>query len=168
MYFVLFFLSSVLAQTCPLKCPSCTKCDPKKGTCTEPRDFVSCTTKGAVRVPGVCFAGPCNPQISLPVGKIGKCQTYSCPVNGICSIVSQPDGSDCTPLNVAYESVCMQGVCKRVWLGLGEEFPLQNIGCVGKPNGEVCDTNHVLTDGETCQNNVCVQQDGNFYGYLPQ
>jgi len=144
------------------------KCNAKKGTCTEARDFVTCTTKGAVAVPGVCFAGICNPQISLPVVKAaGRCQTYNCPVNGVCSVVSQPDGADCTPNNVAYESICLQGVCKRVWEGLGETFPLQNIGCIGKPNGEVCDTNHLLVDGETCQNNVCIKPDGTFYGYLP-
>jgi hypothetical protein len=28
-------------RTCPLRCPSCTRCDPKKGECILPRDFVT-------------------------------------------------------------------------------------------------------------------------------
>jgi hypothetical protein len=158
------FILCSMAQNCPLKCPSCTKCDPRKGTCTLARDFVSCTKTGAA---GVCFAGTCNTKISVPSFTINKCQTYSCPQTGVCTLVVRPDGDDCTPLGVAYESVCMSGVCQRVWLGVGEEMPFQNTGCVGKPNGVLCDTNHVLNDGERCVDNICKQTDGNFYGYLP-
>lgn len=163
----LFFASGVLSQaTCPLRCPACTKCDPKKGTCTVARDFVACTRN---TVPGVCFAGTCNTQLSLPVTKASnRCQTYTCPVSGICNLVTAPDGSDCTPTSATtYDSICLQGTCQRIWLGLGEEMPFQNIGCVGKPNGAVCDTNHVYTDGETCQNGVCRFPDGSHYGYVP-
>lgn len=155
-------ISLVLSQTCPLKCPSCTRCDAKKGTCSLARDFVTCTTKG---VAGVCFAGGCNTKISIASTTIGKCQTYNCPPSGPCSLVSKPDGSDCTPLNVEYESICLGGICNRVWLGLGETFPYQNIGCKNKPNGAVCDTNHVLTDGETCVDGICKFPDGTYYGY---
>jgi hypothetical protein len=162
----LFFIKGVLSQvSCPAKCPACTKCDPKKGTCILARDFVTCT-KGTV--PGVCFAGGCSTQLSLPLVKAtNKCQTYSCPASGVCNLITSPDGSDCTPINVAYESICLKGVCQRIWLGLGETIPFQNVGCVGKPNGAVCDTNHVYTDGETCQNNVCKFSDGSYYGYVP-
>jgi hypothetical protein len=163
------FLSClVFAQdpVCPLRCPSCTRCDSKKGTCTLARDFVTCLKGG---VAGTCFAGTCNTQLSLPAVKASnKCQTYSCPVSGTCSLISAPDGTDCTPSNaIGYESICLKGVCKRVWLGLGETMPFQNIGCIGKPNGEVCDTNHLLVDGETCQNGVCRFPDGSYYGYVP-
>lgn len=159
----LFFVADVFGQRCPLRCPACTKCDNKKGTCTIARDFVTCTKTG---VAGVCFAGTCNTQLSLP-GVANRCQTYRCPVSGVCNLITAPDGSDCTPLNVEYESVCMSGVCQRVWLGVGEAIPHQNTGCVGKLNGAICDTNHVFTDGETCQNGVCRFPDGSYYGYVP-
>lgn len=162
---ITIFFGSIFSQSCPLRCPSCTKCNPKKGTCTEARDFVTCTKSG---VTGVCFAGMCNTKLKLPVSlSSNRCQTYRCPVSGVCNLITVPDGTDCTPLNVAYESVCFSGTCQRVWLGLGEEMPFQNIGCVGKPNGAVCDTNHVLSDGETCQNGVCKFPDGTYYGYAP-
>lgn len=169
MYFFLLFSSfvlQVLSQTCPLRCPACTRCDEKKGTCTVPRDFVTCSKSN---VPGVCFAGTCNTQISLPASKASnKCQTYSCPQTGTCSLITAPDGTDCTPTNaLEWESICISGTCSRIFLGVGEEFPLQNIGCLGKPNGALCDTNHVYTDGEKCVNGVCRFPDGNFYGYLP-
>lgn len=166
MYFYYLFMSlffvEVFSQACPLRCPSCTRCDPKKGTCTLPRDFVTCTRGG---VAGVCFAGTCNTQLSIPSAP-GRCQTYRCPVSGQCTLITAPDGSDCTPNNVEYESVCLNGVCNRVWLGVTDTFPMKNNGCVGKPNGAVCDTNHVLTDGETCQNGVCRFPDGSYYGYV--
>ena len=163
---IFFLCAAVVPQaTCPLKCPSCTKCDAKKGTCTEPRDFVTCTNKN---VPGVCFAGVCNTQISLPTARTtNRCQTYSCPPSGTCNLITAPDGTDCTPLSaVEYESVCLAGTCQRIWLGVTEAFPMMNTGCRGKPNGAVCDTNHVLTDGETCVNGVCRFPDGTYYGYV--
>jgi hypothetical protein len=118
---------------------------------------------------GVCFAGTCNTQLSLPVTKASnRCQTYSCPASGVCNLITAPDGTDCTPVSsTGWESVCLQGVCQRIWLGLGEEMPYQNTGCVGRPNGVTCDTNHVYTDGETCQNGVCTFPDGSYYGYVP-
>lgn len=150
---------------CPLRCPSCTRCDPKKGECILPRDFVTCTKGGLA---GVCFAGTCNTKLSLPAVKASnRCQTYSCPISGTCNLITAVDGSDCTPVSVAYESICLKGVCQRVWLGITDVMPYQNTGCVGKLNGAVCDTNHVFTDGETCQDGVCRFPDGNFYGYLP-
>ena len=161
---ITFFFGSIFSQSCPLRCPSCTKCDTKKGTCTEARDFVTCTRNG---LSGVCFAGMCNTKLKLPTSLASnRCQTYRCPVAGVCNVITASDGTDCTPNNVAYESVCLSGVCQRVWLGLGEEMPFQNIGCVGKPNGAVCDTNHNLIDGETCQNGVCRFPDGTYYGYV--
>lgn len=161
---LLSFFTGVLGQSCPLRCPSCTKCDPRKGTCTLARDFVTCTKGGAS---GVCFAGTCNTQLTLPSAKIiNRCQTYSCPQVGECKVITAPDGSDCTPNNVEYESTCIAGVCQRVWLGLGETMPFKNIGCAGKPDGVTCDTNHVLTDGEKCQGGVCKFPDGSYYGYI--
>ena len=163
---VLTFVSVVLGQACPVRCPSCTKCDEKKGTCSVARDFVTCTK---TTVPGVCFAGTCNTKISLPaIRAANKCQTYTCPVQGECQVVTAPDGTDCTPTNaIDWESVCISGICSRIFLGVGEEFPLQNVGCVGKPDGSVCDTNHNYIDGETCQGGICKFPNGNYYGYVP-
>lgn len=165
MKFILSLISLVISQTCPLRCPSCTKCDPRKGTCSEPRDFVTCTRLSA---PGVCFAGICNTQLTLPVIKVSnKCETYTCPQSGVCKVVTAPDGFDCTPANVEYTSVCLSGVCQRVWEALIlEGFPLKNTGCNGRPDGAVCDTNHVITDGERCIGGVCKFPDGSFYGYI--
>ena len=165
--FIFAMCAAINAQSCPLKCPSCTRCDPKKGTCILPRDFVTCT-KGTT--PGVCFAGVCNTQISLPPtapATLGKCQDYHCPPSGVCSLVTKTDGADCTPAGVTtYHSVCMTGVCQRVWIGVTDVFPMKNNGCVGKPNGAVCDTNDVYSDYETCINGVCKFPDGTYYGYL--
>jgi hypothetical protein len=163
---ITLFISTVITQTCPLRCPSCTKCDPKKGTCTLARDFVTCTKTG---VAGVCFAGTCNTQISLPGSSTtNKCQTYSCPVSGVCSLMIAPDGTDCTPLSATtYESICLAGVCQRIWLGVTDAMPFQNTGCIGKPDNSVCDTNHVFTDGERCIDGVCRFPNGNYYGYVP-
>ena len=163
-----FFLCALVnSQSCPLRCPSCTRCDPKKGECILPRDFVTCTKKG---VPGVCFAGTCNTQISFPPNApavLGRCQDYRCPQTGVCNLVTKPDGGDCTPNSATnYESICLSGVCQRLWMGVTEDFPMMNTGCRGKPNGAVCDTNHIYTDGETCVDGVCKFPDGTFYGYL--
>lgn len=164
--FITCIVDTKRVPVCPNLCPPCTKCNPKKGTCTEPLDFVNCTTNA---VSGVCFAGTCNTKISLPIKKASnQCQTYSCPVSGVCKLKTAPDGTDCTPLNaIGYEAVCIKGACKPVWLGVTEEMPIQNIGCVGKANGVMCDTNHVITDGETCQNGICRYPDGSYYGYIP-
>jgi len=164
---LLFSISGVFSkEVCPLKCPSCTMCSIKKGTCSLPRDFVSCTKAG---VAGICYAGTCNTKLSLP-GPVttNKCQTYNCPTSGTCTLITAPDGTNCAPLNVlvAFESVCLKGVCQRILPGVTDLMPFRNIGCTGMPDGTVCDTNNVFTDGETCQNGICMFANGKYYGYL--
>jgi len=168
-FLVLLAIPNVSAQSCPLRCPSCMKCDTKRGTCTLPRDFVACMSKTTPSLPGVCFAGRCNTQVSLPnpVPRIGRCQTMKCPPTGQCALVNQPDGFDCTPDGAAAHSVCVSGVCTPVLLGLSDTFPLQNIGCIGVTNGALCDTNDLMLDGERCMNGICQYPDGYYYGYLP-
>ena len=157
----------VMAQTCPLKCPSCTKCDAKRGTCTLPRDYVSCFTKTKPALPGYCYAGICNSQLSLsPLVSLKSCQRYSC-IGNTCTLKSEVDGADCSVIGAALHSICVSGVCKPVVIGLSDAFPFQNIGCIGLPNGTPCDTNDVLHDGETCVNNICKFPDGSYYGYIP-
>jgi len=166
---IFMMLSLIYAQTCPLRCPSCTRCDPKKGTCTLPRDFVSCTTKTNPSLPGYCFAGVCNSKLSLSpvVTSLRPCQTYSC-INNVCSLKNKVDGADCSVAGAALHSICVTGVCRQVIMGVTDTFPLQNTGCVGIPNGTPCDTNDILNDGETCFNNVCRFPDGSVYGYVPE
>ena len=167
-FFALFFFTNIVfGQTCPIRCPSCMKCDTKRGTCTLPRDYVSCFTKKSPSLPGYCYAGTCNAQMSLlPAVTLKSCQVYSC-INNVCSLKNQVDGTDCSVVGAELHSICLSGVCKPVIVGLGDTFPLQNTGCVGIPNGTPCDTNDILHDGETCQNNVCKFPDGSHYGYLP-
>lgn len=167
LFMMLSVVGMVFSQTCPLKCPSCMKCDVKKGTCSLPRDFVSCLTKTTPSLPGYCYGGVCNSQMSLsPVVVLKTCQRYSC-LNNVCNLQNVVDGTDCSVVGAATHSICVSGVCKPVLLGLSETFPLQNIGCIGKQNGLQCDTNDVLHDGETCQNNICAFPDGSYYGYVP-
>jgi hypothetical protein len=170
MFTIIFMmLAFIYAQTCPLKCPSCTRCDPKKGTCTLPRDFVSCTTKTNPALPGYCFAGVCNSKISLSpvVTSLKSCQTYSC-IDNVCTLKNKVNGADCSVVGAALHSICLNGLCRQVILGVTDTFPMQNIGCVGVPNGTPCDTNDILNDGEACLNNVCKFPDGSFYGYVPE
>jgi hypothetical protein len=158
----------VMAQTCPLRCPSCMKCDPEDGTCSLPRDFVSCSTKTRPALPGYCYAGVCNAQLSLSpvVTSLKSCQLYSC-LNNVCTLKNKPDGTDCTVEGAELHSVCVTGVCKPVVFALSETFPLQNIGCLGQPDNVQCDTNDILNDMESCQSGVCKFPDGSYYGYVP-
>ena len=176
---LLFVFLSVLLPTfvfgkgvalCPSKCPSCSRCDPWKGTCTLPRDFVNCTMKTGG--PGLCYAGTCVNNLALSPGftQLKVCQTYNCNGAGSCSLANKPDGTDCTSqsqIGAILPSVCIKGACSKVILGLSDLFPLRNIGCLGLPDGTACDTNDVLSDGESCVKGVCTFPDGTFYGLLP-
>jgi hypothetical protein len=169
-YFLMFSsIYSGVTPVCPLKCPSCTKCDTKTGTCTLPRDFVSCTSK---TIPGICYAGVCNPKFSLtptPAKAVGKCTNYNCDsVTGTCVFSTRPDGYDCSTVGAVAHSVCKTGVCKNIVFGLSDPaiFPWRNVGCIGIPNGTPCDTNDVF-DNESCLDGVCKFPDGSYYGYLP-
>jgi len=158
-------LDAKVARPCPLKCPTCTMCDVAKGTCTLPRDFVTCTSK---TLPGVCMAGGCNTKLRLPKPIIGlnKCQTYNCPVSGLCVKKSKPDGTDCSSIDAEFHSACVSGVCKKVIDALVEPMPFSNIGCFGLPDGTICDTNESFIDGEKCVGGVCKFPDGTYYGYI--
>lgn len=167
----LFFLFSFAlgkgTTFCPASCPPCMRCDPWKGACILPRDFVNCTKNG---VPGTCYAGTCNTALNLspPVTKaLGICQTYKCNSTNVCVPQNKQDGTDCTSTSqiTKVPSVCIRGKCQQIVLGLTELPPFRNIGCTGLPNGVGCDTNDVLGDGETCIDGLCKFPDGSFYGY---
>lgn len=156
-----------IAPVCPLKCPSCTKCDTRKGTCSLPRDFVTCTKN---TLSGFCYAGVCNTKMTLTpqVAVLGKCQEYDCSITNACVLRSKPEGTDCSTPGIPGISVCHVGVCTPVVLGLSALgiFPLRNIGCIGLTDGTPCDTNDI-SDGETCVAGVCKFPDGSYYGYQP-
>lgn len=165
-----------LVVTCPLSCPSCMKCDPFKGTCTAPRDFVSCTIKTVIpNKPGVCYAGICTDTLTLSpplnvLKAVGICQTYNCDVSKNCTFANKRDGTSCltsSQLGVLVPPVCVKGVCSNIVLGLTDLPPYRNIGCLGLQDGLACDTNDVLGDNETCQKGICKFPDGTFYGLLP-
>jgi hypothetical protein len=170
------FCKGGLVATCPISCPSCMKCDPFKGTCTAPRDFVSCTIKTVTpNKPGICYSGVCTDTLTLspplnPTKPIGICETYNCNNTKICTFSNKRDGTSClTPsqLGIKIPPVCIKGSCSNIILGLSDLPPYRNIGCLGIANGSPCDTNDVLGDGETCQNGICIFPDGTFYGLLP-
>lgn len=159
---------------CPSSCPPCMKCNPFKGTCIAPRDFVSCTIKTVIpNKPGVCYAGICTDTLTLspPLLKaLSICQTYNCNSTKTCTFSNKIDGTSClaqSQIGVLIPPVCIKGVCSTPVLGLSDLPPYRNIGCLGLQNGLACDTNDVVGDGETCQNGVCKFPDGTFYGILP-
>lgn len=168
LFFVIPYVLGKGVAICPTSCPPCMRCDPWKGLCTLPRDFVNCTKNG---LPGVCYAGACSTSLTLtpPVTKaLGICQTYKCNATNFCVPQNKIDGTDCTSttqIGAKLPSVCISGKCQQVVLGLTDLAPFRNIGCTGLANGVACDTNDVLGDGETCVDGVCKFPDGTFYGY---
>ncbi len=173
--FLILFLNAQLAfgnlrelkkvRTCPATCPPCTQCDSKKGTCSILSNFVTCNSN---TLSGVCILGKCNTQVSLPLEPLQKCQTYQCPVSGTCSIVDAIDGSDCSFPGAGLHSFCVATGCKPILDGLTTTLPFYNVGCMGLPDGILCDTNHDLLDNESCQNGICKFPDGTYTGLLPQ
>lgn len=162
MFSILFFilLSEVLskggAPKC-ISCPSCMICDPLIG-CTYD-NFSPCTN---IDKKGYCVNGFCNTTIvnSVPF-KPPVCKTFKFTrtvVNGTSkittSLANNINGLSCTQLGAILESVCIKGVCTPYTLGIDRLG--QPTGCRGLPNGFMCDTNFVFTDGEKCMNETCV------------
>lgn len=167
LFFVIPYVLGKGTAICPTSCPACMRCDPWKGTCTLPRDFVNCTKNS---VPGVCYAGTCTNTLTLTpplTSALGICKTYKCNSANECIPQNKQDGTDCTPINTLTKLpyVCITGKCKQVVLGLTDLAPFQNVGCIGLANGVTCDTNDVLGDGESCTDGLCKFPDGTFYGY---
>jgi len=156
-------LRELKIRTCPT-CPPCTQCDSKRGTCTIPLNYVSCEKNS---LNGVCISGFCNTQITLPIDPLEKCQAYQCPQSGICNVINLNDGTDCTFVGNAIHSYCLKNGCKAVLDGLTPTLPNYNIGCLGLPDGLLCDTNENFFDDEECKNEICQFPDGRYNGILP-
>lgn len=173
LYLTLFMcINTIIAKgilLCPSKCPSCTKCDPWKGLCLLPRDFVTCKTIN--NQPGLCYAGTCKTNLQLlpSVQPLGLCQTYDCNSSGVCTFTNKIDGTDCTQqsqVGAKTPYVCSQGACRQVVIGLTDLPPWRNIGCTGLPDNTPCDTNNVFGDGEVCIRGICTFPNGNAYGIV--
>lgn len=159
----LFLIGSVYAKGGTPKCttcPSCMVCDPLIG-CTYD-NFSQCTNNNWK---GFCVNGFCNTTIgNIPLVKPPACKTYRFTrvmVNGTAKIatamVNDINGLSCTKLGAILESVCIKGVCTPYTLGIDRLG--QPTGCQGLPDGFLCDTNMVFTDGERCVNQKCVMPD---------
>ena len=135
-------------RTCPAVCPPCSQCDTKKGICSIPLTGSICKINN---LDGICSsAGICVQQPQLPPVPLKKCQTYNCP----------------TPDN-GIHSFCINNGCKVVIEALTVTLPTYNVGCLGFPDGILCDTNHNLFDGESCQGEICKLPNGQYNGVLP-
>jgi len=140
-------------------CPPCMICDQLVGCVYD--NFSQCLTTNNKK--GYCLNGGCNTTIAK-VGKLIKppiCNTYkftSTVVNGTekMTYTTVPDinGVSCTKLGALLESVCINGKCTPYAKAIS--IFGDPTGCNGLPDGFLCDTNFVFTDGEKCINGVCV------------
>ena len=139
-------------------CPSCMVCDPLIGCMYD--NFSPCT--GTSNLKGYCINGSCNTTIGNTVlSKPAVCKTYKLTrvvTNGVVkfttTLVNDINGLSCTTVGAALESVCVKGTCTPYTLGI-DKFG-NPTGCSGLPDGFMCDTNQVFTDGEKCINQKCV------------
>lgn len=158
--FGIFFLSGYVfargGNKCIL-CPSCMVCDPLVGCVYD--NFSKCTVN---KVKGYCTNGSCNTTIGvLSITKPAVCKTYkftNVTVNGVDTLkrttVDDINGLSCTTPGALLESVCIKGTCTPYTLAIDKLG--KPTGCNGMPDGFMCDTNAVLTDGEVCMNQKCV------------
>ena len=141
-------------------CPSCMICDALIG-CTYD-NFSPCTV-GVNNTNGYCVNGGCNTTIGAFVNlpKPPICKTYKFTrtvVNGTArmsaSVANDINGLSCTKPGAILESICMKGGCTPYTLAIDKTG--NPTGCNGLPDGFLCDTNMVFTDGEKCVNQKCV------------
>ena len=138
-------------------CPPCMVCDQLIGCVYD--NFTPCVT-GTKK--GVCLYGTCNTAIaSLVKSKPPVCKTYSFNtilVQGVskttATLINDINGLSCTQVGNIFESVCIKGICTPYTIAIDKLG--RPSGCNGLPDGFMCDTNAVFTDGETCINQKCV------------
>jgi hypothetical protein len=164
MYLILLFINIVFAKGGAPKCatcPSCMICDPLIG-CTYD-NFSPCVTSGVNNIKGYCLNGNCNTTIgafsNLPKPPI--CKTYKFTrtvVNGTSklsvNLINNFNGLSCTKPGAILESVCIKGSCTPYVIAI--DLLGNPTGCNGLPDGFLCDTNMIFTDGEKCINQKCV------------
>ena len=143
-------------------CPPCMLCDQLVGCVYD--NFSPCLALGNKK--GYCLNGICDVKLGQ-IAKLPKppiCNTYkfnTTLVNGKPKIsyttVSGINGISCTKVGAILESVCMNGKCTP-YVNAITIFG-DATGCMGLPDGFLCDTNFVFTDGEKCINERCVMPD---------
>jgi hypothetical protein len=143
-------------------CPPCMICDQFVGCVYD--NFSQCLAVGNKK--GFCLNGVCDIKLAK-VGNLVKppiCNTYkfkSTIIKGVEKItyttIPGINGIDCTKPGAILEAVCINGVCTPY-------VPAVTIfgdatGCIGLPDGFLCDTNDIFTDGEKCIKGKCVMPD---------
>jgi hypothetical protein len=141
-------------------CPTCMICDPLIGCIYD--NFTPCIV-GVNNTKGYCVNGGCNTTIGAFVNlpKPPICKTYKFTrtiINGTSkmsvSLASDLNGLSCTKVGAILESVCIKGTCTPYVIAI--DLTGNPTGCNGLPNGFLCDTNMLFTDGEKCINQKCV------------
>lgn len=141
-------------------CPSCMICDPLIGCIYD--NFTPCTS-GTNNIKGYCLNGNCNTTIgafsNLPKPPI--CKTYKFTrtvINGTtklsASLINNFNGLSCTKPGAILESICIKGACTPYVIAI--DLLGNPTGCNGLPDGFLCDTNTIFTDGEKCINQKCI------------
>lgn len=108
---------------------------------------------------GLCLNGVCNTTIvSAVLSKPPLCKTYKFSLDVqkrvVSTLVNDINGISCTKPGALLESVCYNGICTPYVNGVDKVGQLT--GCRGLPDGFMCDTNFVFTDGEKCINQMCI------------
>jgi hypothetical protein len=140
-------------------CPPCMVCNPLVGC--QYSNFVSCVTPTNKK--GTCLNGVCDTTIPTPPPSPSPCKTYVL-TNTVPTLVNKINGIDCTPFGSLMKYMCYHGVCTPFVDGLDKLG--NNVGCKLIKDGTFCDTNGVLTDGETCMKDVCTMPP-NAYNLCP-
>ncbi len=159
LFFVLFsfFVDARGGSKC-LTCPSCMVCDPLIGCVYD--NFTHCLDN---KINGYCINGYCNTTIGrMSLKKPPVCKSYKIVNMTLASggtklsarLINDINGLSCTQVGAIMESACINGVCTPYTLGIDKVG--QPTGCQGLPDGFMCDTNGVFTDGEKCLSQKCV------------
>lgn len=158
-------LRQLKLKSCPAACPPCVQCNIKRGICSLPLTGSTCQINN---LDGICSSGGiCVTQQNIPPVPLKKCQTYNCPTPSTCAVIYTNDGTDCTFPGNALHSFCINDGCKVIVEAVPKTLPAYNMGCLGLPDGILCDTNLNLFDGETCQGEICKLPNGQYNGVLP-
>ena len=156
----------------PDQCHTAGACNPSTGVCSNPAtsDDTACNDGNACTLADTCQSGVCtgaNP-VACPIPdqchEAGVCN----PLTGVCSNPAKPNGTACNDGNGCTQTdTCQSGVCTGanpvacVATDACHVIGTCNVAtgvCTNPPktNGSVCDDADVCTQGDACQNGICV------------